>query len=179
MAAVRRTVFPSCRVASTVTTTAGWEGTRTPTWPCPPATACSKSMVPSHICCVDKYLQRHSSLLLLTRYPLPSLPFAPLSPGSGMFDDGAHMYQIEPLRLTHSSVSYSAEALTRSVLEGRLICAYLTNMCFSITFSVNQWECFFFSRKQLQGLTEWEEQPPLTGTGIQRRTVRSSSTDLT
>lgn len=43
------------------------------------------------------------------------------------------MYQIEPLQQTHSAVSYSAEMSTRSVLEGRLICAYLTNMCFSIT----------------------------------------------
>lgn len=48
-----RTVFPSCRVASTATTTARWEGTRTPTCPYPPATACSKSTVASHTCCVD------------------------------------------------------------------------------------------------------------------------------
>lgn len=42
-----------------------------------------------------------------------STAFSPLctslSPGSGMFDDGVHMYLIEPLRQTHSAVSYSTE----------------------------------------------------------------------
>lgn len=47
------TLFPCCRGASTVTTTARWGGRRTPTWPYPPATACSKSMLAAHTCCVD------------------------------------------------------------------------------------------------------------------------------
>lgn len=63
-------------------------------------------------------------LLLLAGYPLPSpsLPFAPLSPASGMFDDGVHMYLMEPLRPTHSAVSYR---------NGDTLCSRkLTNMVF-------------------------------------------------
>lgn len=143
-----RTVFPSCRVVSTVTTTARWEGRRSPTWPYPPATACSKSLVASHTCCMDNICRD------IHRTESVSTVFSPLctslSPGSGMFDDGVHTYLIEPLRQTHSAVSYSTKTSTPSALKSWLI------MCFSITcqpsFSVNQLE--YFSRKQLQGLIE-------------------------
>lgn len=55
-----------------------------------------------------------------------STAFSPLctslSSGSGMFDDGVHMYLIEPLRQTHSAVSCSTKASPTSALQSWLIC---------------------------------------------------------
>ena len=65
-------------------------------------------------------------LLLLTRYRLPSLSFAPLLPGSGMFDDGLHMYLIEPLQPTHLAVSCSTKRSTTSVSKFWLMCYSIT-----------------------------------------------------
>lgn len=98
----------SLRAASTVTTTARWEGTITPMWPYLPATGCSKWT--AELCLIlarSEYLWIHSSLLLLTQYRLSSLPSRLSLPGSGMFDDGVYMYLIEPLQQTHSIVSHS------------------------------------------------------------------------
>lgn len=105
------TLSSSPRGVSTVTTTARWEGTITPTWPYLPATACSKW---TEELCVILVVFRISAdtlipapPLLLTQYRLASLPFPLFLPGSGMFDDGVYMYLIEPLQQTHSIVSYS------------------------------------------------------------------------
>lgn len=100
---------------STVTTTARWEGTITPTQPYLPVTVCSKWTSDflfflwnprraqnisgcTHLCCLAPI----DSVLTGV-----SLPFILPLPGSGMFDDGVHVYLIEPLQQNHSTVSYS------------------------------------------------------------------------
>lgn len=87
----------SLRVVSTVTTTARWEVTITPTWPYLPATGCSKWTA---------VVFRIALLLHFYRLTIDwLLCFAPFLPGSGMFDDGVYMYLIEPLQQIHSIVS--------------------------------------------------------------------------
>lgn len=117
----------SLRAVSTVTTTVRWEGTITPTWPYLPATGCSKWTAELCVILVVFRISVDTLIsappLLLTQYRLASLPFLLFLPGSGMFDDGVYVYQIEPLQQTHSIVSYCSHR------EQRLL-EYASCKCF-------------------------------------------------
>lgn len=128
-----RTVFSSRRAVNTVTTTARWEGRTTPTLLCPPATACSKWTAASHSCCLP--------LLLLTLYCLPCLPFAPLS--APQWDVWWWSSYVSNRTLTTDSFNREFKMSTSSAIK------YVSSTQF---FPFNPLE--YFSRKQLQGLTE-------------------------
>ena len=78
-----RTVLSSLRVVSTVTTTARWGGTITPTWPYLPATGCSKWAAES--CAILDVLRISLDIFIcspslpLTHYRLASIFFSSLS----------------------------------------------------------------------------------------------------